>query len=211
MASYFTNHARRNRFPWSLYHRALAERLAAIVRAHGAQPRVLVVGCGLEPFVAGGPPGARSFGCDIDARAIAACRALYPDMKGRLEVCPSPLELPTDGEFGDLFDVVVAKEVIEHLPAPGAWAEMLAKRVRTGGDLVLTTPNYGRFSTLPLIETTVLELFAWRDGYSRKHIHPSRFDARSLTRLNVGAGMTLVGVEPTWTRWALVGRWTRAD
>jgi SAM-dependent methyltransferase len=209
MASYFKNHSRRVRFPWSLYHRDLARRLSAIVRAIGPSPRVLVVGCGLEPFVDGGPTGATYFGCDLDPRTIDACREAYPEMRGRLAVCPSGDALPDEGAFRGLFDVVVAKEVIEHVLTPARWAQMLGERVRPGGSLVLTTPNYGTFSTLPLLEATVLELVARRDGYSRRHIHPSRFDRKSLAALDVGPGMVLVSVETTVTRWAMVARWTR--
>jgi SAM-dependent methyltransferase len=211
MAAYFKNHPRRVRFPWSIYHRGLGRRLVAILRASGPAPRVLVVGCGLEPFVEGGPAGATYFGCDLDPRTIDACRKAYPEMSDRLAVCPSSDALPDAGGFRELFDVVVAKEVIEHTVAPAPWAGMLAKKVRPGGSLVLTTPNYGRFSTLPLLEATILELVARRDGYSRRDIHPSRFDPRSLAALDTGPGMVLVGVETTWTRWAMVGQWTRAE
>jgi SAM-dependent methyltransferase len=209
MAVYFTNHERRVRFPWSIYHRGLARRLAAVVRASGRSPRVLVVGCGLEPYVDGGPPAATYYGCDLDPRTIEACRAVYPEMSERLQLCPSPDSLPERGDFGGLFDVVVAKEVIEHIPEPAPWARLLARKVAPGGSLVLTTPNYGRLSTLPLLEATILELVARRDGFSRRHIHPSRFDAASLAALDTGPGMKLVGVETTFTRWAMVGRWTR--
>jgi 2-polyprenyl-3-methyl-5-hydroxy-6-metoxy-1,4-benzoquinol methylase len=208
-ATYFTNHERRTRFPWSIYHDDLARRLAAAVRAVGPSPRVLVVGCGLEPYVDGGPSDATYFGCDVDPQSIEACRDAFPEMGARLQVCPSGDSLPDEGEFRGLFDVVVAKEVIEHVIEAVPWAQTLARRVRPGGNLVLTTPNYGRFSTLPFLEATVLELFAWRDGYSRKHIHPTRFDRASLSKLDTGPGMALVGVEMTWTRWAMVGRWTR--
>jgi SAM-dependent methyltransferase len=209
MAVYFENHSRRVRFPWSLYHEDLARRLAAVVREMGPAPRVLVVGCGLEPFVEGGPPGAVYFGCDLDPRTIDACRSAYPEMNERLAVCPAGDALPDEGGFHDPFDVVLAKEVVEHVVTPAPWAAMLASRVRPGGSLVLTTPNYGRFSTLPLLEATLLELVARRDGYSRRDIHPSRFDSKSLAALDTGPGMQLVSVEKTWTRWAMVGRWTR--
>jgi SAM-dependent methyltransferase len=209
VATYFSNHERRTRFPWSIYHDDLARRLAATVRDAGASPRVLVVGCGLEPFVDGGPRGATYFGCDVDRRAIEACREMYPDMRDRLAVCPTGDALPDEGEFLGLVDVVVAKEVIEHVLDPEPWVQMLANKVRPGGSLVLTTPNYGRFSTLPLLEATVLELFARRDGYSRRHIHPTRLDGEALAKLDAGPGMRFASVEITWTRWAMVGRWTR--
>ena len=109
----------------------------------------------------------------------------------------------------ETFDVVVAKEVIEHVLEPARWAQVLAARVRPGGTLVLTTPNYGRFSTLPLLESTVLEWIARRDGFSRRHIHPTKFDRRRLEQLDVGPGMRLLSVDRTRTGWALVGRWRR--
>jgi SAM-dependent methyltransferase len=209
MAAYFANHARRTLFPWSLYHRDLAGRIAAVVRAHGHHPRVLVVGCGTEPYVEGGPEGATYHGCDLDPRAIDVCRGLYPAMADRLAVCPSGESLPDQGPFAAPFDVVVAKEVIEHILTPEPWARTLAARVALGGSLVLTTPNYGTFSTLPLLEATVLELVARRDGYSRAHIHPSKFDRRRLAALDVGPGMGLTSVQQTWSGWALLGHWTR--
>src|SRR5205814_1550307 len=108
MTIYFDNHARRVRFPWSLYHGDLARRVAKVVREHGAAPRVLVVGCGLEPYVDGAPAGTIHFGCDLDPRTVEACREAFPAMGDRLAVCPSPDALP---DFGERFDVVVAKEV----------------------------------------------------------------------------------------------------
>jgi 2-polyprenyl-3-methyl-5-hydroxy-6-metoxy-1,4-benzoquinol methylase len=208
-APYFPNHERRDRFPWSLYHRPLARQLAAVVAEHGPAPRVLVVGCGLEPWVPGGPPGAQYWGCDLDPRCIAECRARRPEQAERLAVCPAPAGLPDDPGFAGPFDVVLAKEVIEHLQDPESWARLLAARVAPGGDLVLTTPNYGRLSTLGLLERTVLEWVARRDGYSRREIHPSRFDRRRLAALDLGPGMHLCGIAMPWTRWTLTGRWSR--
>lgn len=208
-AAYFVNHARRTRFPWSIYHGELSRMLASAVSSLGPSPRVLVVGCGLEPFVEGGPAGAHYHGCDLDERAVAQCLSLYPSLKGRVAACPSPFTLPRGGAFDAPFDAVVAKEVVEHLEEPARWARALAERVGVGGELLLTTPNYGRFSTLPLIEATVLELIAWRDGYSRKHIHPSKFDKQRLASLDVGRGMRLVSVSSTRTGWSLLGRWRR--
>lgn len=208
-ASYFENHRRRTRFPWSLYHGDLANRVAGALYEHGVSPRVLVVGCGLEPFVEGGPPLAQFWGCDLDDHAIVECKQLYPTMADRLATCPGPLELPSAGSFKDPFDVVVAKEVVEHLLDPVPWARMLAARVKVGGELVLTTPNYGSLSTLPVLERTVLEWVARRDGFSRADIHPTKFDRARLAALDVGPGMRLLRVETTYTGWALVGRWVR--
>lgn len=208
-APYFENHRRRDRFPWSLYHRDLTQRLARTIAERGSAPRVLIVGSGLEPEIAGAPPGTHFHGCDLDARAIAECARLHPHLADRLAVCPSPHALPVEGAFAEPFDVVLAKEVVEHLDDPAPWARLLASRVRIGGALVLTTPNYSRLSTLPLLEATVLEWIARRDGYSRAHIHPSKFSKRTLARLDVGPGMRLCRVEVAWTGWTLLGVWER--
>lgn len=207
-APYFANHDRRKRLPWTLYHGELNQRIARAIRQQGHSPRVLVVGCGLEPEVADGPPGAVYYGCDLDARAIEECRRRYPSMAARLSVCPSPEELPEEGELAGEFDIVLAKEVIEHLDAPQSWARMLASRVAPGGQLLLSTPNYGRFSTLPWIEKTLLEWLARRDGYSRSHIHPSRFDRRRLVALDL-PDLSLVQVKVARTGWTLLGQWRR--
>jgi SAM-dependent methyltransferase len=206
-AQYFANHDRRRRFPWSLYHRDLERRLAQAVRALRPGAKLLVVGCGLEPFVPG-VDGPRYYGADLDPGSIAACSARYPELEARLAVCPNAYELPSSGAFGVDFDAIVAKEVIEHLHDPERWMAMLAQRLAPGGELLITTPNYSRLSTLPLLEATLLELFARRDGYSRKHIHPSRFTRDRLRNLAV-PGLTIVQIESTLTRWALFARWRK--
>ncbi len=206
---YFSNHGRRDRFPWSLYHRPLARPLARAIAAYGPSARVLIVGCGLEVDVPGAPPGTVFHGCDVDPRAIDECRRRRPREAARFAVCPGPYELPTEGEFGHPFNVILAKEVIEHVLEPERWAQTLTARLAPGGTMVLTTPNYGRLSTLPLIENTILELFAWRDGFSRREIHPTKFDRARLRALDVGAGMKLVSVAGTLSGWTLIGSWQR--
>ncbi len=209
-AEYFVNHRRVDRFPWSLYHRALLKPITRVLAEYGPSPRVLIVGCGLEAGMMGAPRGTIFFGCDIDERAIEACRRTFPERAHRFATCPDAYALPSDPGFTEPFDVVVAKEVVEHVLEPARWASVLSTRVRPGGSLVLTTPNYGAYSTLPLLESTVLEWIARRDGYSRRHIHPTKFDRRALADLDVGPDMRLVAVDRTLTGWALVGRWRRA-
>ena len=87
-AVYFENHARRNRFPWSLYHAELDRRIARALLGLPKRPRVLVVGCGLDPIVPG-RADAVVYGSDLDGRAIEACRETFPSLDGRLATCPS--------------------------------------------------------------------------------------------------------------------------
>ena len=208
-ADYFSNHHRRERLPWSLYHRPLTRRIARIIGEHGPSPRVLIVGCGLEATIEGAPAGARFYGCDLDDRAIRACQEAYPERAERFAVCPTPYDLPRGSGFDELFDVVLAKEVIEHTFEPERWGRALAARLAPGGSLVLTTPNYGRLSTLPLLESTVLEWLARRDGFSRREIHPTKFDKARLEALDLGRDMRRISVERSLSGWSLFGVWRR--
>jgi 2-polyprenyl-3-methyl-5-hydroxy-6-metoxy-1,4-benzoquinol methylase len=205
-APYFANHDRRGRFPWSLYHRELERRVADVVRSHGPGARVATVGCGLDPLALGADE-ATSWACDLDAVAVAECQARFPRMAPRIAVCPGPYELPSWD--GVQLDVVIAKEVIEHVDEPPRFARALSRRLAPGGSLVLTTPNYGRGSTLALLERTVLEWVARREGWSRADIHPSRFDRQRLATLDVGPGVTLESLAVTRTGWALVAVFRR--
>jgi 2-polyprenyl-3-methyl-5-hydroxy-6-metoxy-1,4-benzoquinol methylase len=211
-SDYFTNHGRKDRFPWSLYHRALTRPLARAIAAHGSHPRVLIVGCGLESTIPDTPADTEFFGCDLDPRAIEACQSMHPATANHYAVCPSPYDLPTSDAFSLPFDVVVAKEVIEHTLEPSRWAKTLAARLVRGGTLLLSTPNYGRFSTLPIIESTILEWIARRQGFSRRHIHPTKFDHDRLSNLDLGSEMRLVSVKKTRiTGWSLLGTWQRVS
>lgn len=207
---YFRNHDRRLKFPWSLYHRPIQNRLVRMMNARTSRITVLVVGCGLEPFVAG-VPSATFFACDTDQRAIDHCKKQFPEMRERLAACPDPYLLPTDKGFPRSFDVVLAKEVVEHLDEPARWAQELSERVAPSGELILTTPNYGWDSTLGLLERTLLELIARRDGYSRHDIHPSKFNRARLKALDVGSHMHLCEVQTVPSRWTLIGRWHRNE
>ena len=205
-ATYFSNHDRRGRWPWSLYHRELERRVEGVVRAAGPRGRVLTVGCGKDPLVHGANE-ATSWACDLDDAAVDACRSQFPGMAARIAASPGPYELPA--WEGAVFDVVVAKEVIEHVDDPPRFARTLAARLAPRGALVLTTPNYGRWSTLALLERTVLEWIARREGWSRADIHPSRFDRRRLAALDAGPDMTLESIAVTRTGWALVAVFRR--
>jgi SAM-dependent methyltransferase len=75
-------------------------------------------------------------GVDIEPEGVAAMQAAgYQAVLH--DVCKGP------GPVADLdsFDVVVAGEVIEHLPAPQALFDFAAAVLRPGGQLVISTPN----------------------------------------------------------------------
>ena len=210
---YFANHARARRFPWTLYHQPLERDLAAFLRAVAAEHaagEVLVVGCGLLHELDVAPPGLRFRVVDVDERAVAAVLA-----RGDARILSGavvPAELPLDQALAQAGApppvAVYAKEVVEHVRAWPAWLAGLRRVLVPGGRLWLSTPNYGE-PWLPALEATVLELVARRSGFTRRHLHPSRFSRPQLARGLASAGFHDVRVAPIARRLAL-SAWARA-
>jgi 2-polyprenyl-3-methyl-5-hydroxy-6-metoxy-1,4-benzoquinol methylase len=214
-SDYFANHARARKFPWTLYHqpleRDLARWLAEFDRlrtsfgsACDAGGEILVVGCGLLHEIDGARPGLTFHVVDIDDRAVAAVLAKRdPRITGGTVVAP---EQPID--LGRKFAGIYAKEVVEHVLAWPEWLVGLRRALVPGGRLWLSTPNYGE-PWLPALESTVLELIARRSGFTRRHIHPTRFSRGTLARGLRAAGFLDVVTRTTPTRLALTA-WARA-
>ncbi len=201
-SDYFANHVRARKFPWSLYHQPLEKDLARFL-ADITQGEVLVVGCGLLHEIDAAPAGLTFHVVDIDPRAVDAVLAKRdPRITGGTVVSP---EAPID--LGRRFAGIYAKEVVEHVLAWPAWLAGLRRALIPGGRLWLSTPNYGE-PWLPAIESTVLELVARRDGFSRRDIHPTRFSKASLRRGLVSVGFEEVETHVTPTRLAIVAHAT---
>lgn len=120
----------------------IADRIA---RAHGRQPdaldgiSVLDVGCGAGlASEALARRGARVTGLDAAGEALAAARA---------HAAASGLDidyregLPEDLPDGERWDAVVALEVIEHVADRDAFLSALARALKPGGMLFLSTLN----------------------------------------------------------------------
>ena len=203
---YFENHRHKLRFPWTLYHAPLERDLANFlhhVAVDHPEGHVLVVGCGLLHEIDQGPPGLRYVVADIDPRAVDAVLARNDPriVSGHVVAPEHPIQL------GRRFAAIYAKEVIEHIHAWPTWLAGLRRAAIPGGRLWLSTPNYGE-PWLPSLESTVLELVARRSGFSRKHIHPTRFSRRSLERGLLAANFVDVKASVTPTRLAITS-WSR--
>jgi len=195
---YFANHQRARQFPWTLYHAPIEHDLARFLAQVTPPADILVVGCGLLHEIDAAPLGLRFTVCDIDPRAVAAVLARRdPRIVAGHVVAP---ETPID--VGTRFAAIYAKEVVEHVLAWPEWLVGLRRALIPGGRLWLSTPNYGE-PWLPAIESTVLELVARRAGFSRRHIHPTRFSRRSLARGLRAAGFSGVQARVTPTRLAI--------
>ncbi len=199
---YFSNHRLKLRFPWSMYHQPIVAALQDFVR-RSPGPAILNIGAGpffeLERLDSDG----RQFTvCDIDPRAVELARTLHGSKLAGADVIIAEQPLPyPDGSF----DSVVAMDVIEHVPTAGPLPDDALRVLRPGGRLFLTTPNYASVS-LRLIESTALEAVAQVQGFSRRHIHPSKMTPALLTHLLVAARTASPEVETIAFGWVIVAR-----
>jgi 2-polyprenyl-3-methyl-5-hydroxy-6-metoxy-1,4-benzoquinol methylase len=109
-----------------------------------AGQRVLDVGCGEGRFAAElAVAGAVVVGVDVAAEPLRRARAQHPELDLR--------QVPVAGAwpFEDAcFDVVWAGEAIEHVADTSGWLSELRRVLRSGGLLVLSTPDHGRLRML---------------------------------------------------------------
>ena len=200
--SYFINHARARKFPFSIYHRPLEKDLATLLKTvvkTVKSPEILVIGGGLMHELDEMPTESRSTLIDIDKRALDAVQT-----KGDLRIKDYiPVELHQDlRTLGKTFDVIYAKEVIEHITDASEYLSQINHILKPGGFLWLSTPNYGE-PWLPAIEKTFLEWVARRSGFTRKGIHPTRFSCRRLADMLKETGFKEIEVRPISKRLAI--------
>jgi len=107
----------------------------------------LDVGCGAglltEPLAR---LGARITGIDASPEVIAVAREHAAAMALEIGYRAGDVQ-----ELEGQFDLVTAMEVIEHVAEPSAFLKALAKRLASGGLLILSTPNATAWSRLMMI------------------------------------------------------------
>ncbi|HTA12509.1 MAG TPA: class I SAM-dependent methyltransferase [Solirubrobacteraceae bacterium] len=111
-----------------------------------AGERVLDVGCGEGRFTAElVRAGASAVGVDVAEEPLRRARARHPQLDVRLIDGDGPWQLEDAS-----FDVVWAGEVLEHVLDTAAWLSEARRVLRSGGNLLVTTPGHGRATLLGL-------------------------------------------------------------
>jgi 2-polyprenyl-3-methyl-5-hydroxy-6-metoxy-1,4-benzoquinol methylase len=157
-----------------------------VVEEMEGRPRHLDVGCGPGTLIGLLDDRFSSTGIDISTTEIAHARREYESESKRF-FAVSPRALPDDSRD---FDVATVVEVIEHL-APADVDDVLRatiERLRPGGKLVVTTPNFR--SAWPLVEMLVNRFGQVK--YASQHIN--RFTPRRLRQLLHGLELEHVRV-----------------
>ena len=146
-AGHYDRVYRRRRGVQSKWHHLKFDRIADLIEGHR---RVLDVGCGPGTLLGALGDEHESVGVDITAPQIDYANEVYAAPNRSFYACllEELPELPA-------FDAITAIELIEHLPQEMAEATLqdAVRRLRPGGKLVMTTPDYG--SAWPLVERAV--------------------------------------------------------
>lgn len=171
-AGYYDAIFRRGRGIQSKWHHQKFERVAQELDGHH---RVLDVGCGPGTLAGNFSDGHDWVGTDLSARQIAFARREYGGTGARFYRATPATVPPGEGPF----DAVTMIELIEHLePAVvDATIDESLERLRPGGKLVITTPNF--HSAWPAIEAAVNRFGEVSYGFQ----HINRFGPARLVDL----------------------------
>lgn len=154
------------------------QRRFEMLKASLMNRRVLDFGCGAAGFL-------------VKARSVAAAvTGVEPERRVReywrdgLVLCDRLDNAGTD------YDLITAFHVLEHLPDPRATLQELARHLAKGGRLVVEVPSSDD-ALLTLFESDAFRQFT----YWSQHLF--LFNAESLRRLAVQAGLRVVSIQQT--------------
>ncbi len=122
----------------------LLDHVAAAGERAGRILRVLDIGCGEGHFAAALlRSGAEVVAADVAAEPLRRAHSRHPELDLRLVEDEAPLPLEDAS-----FDVVWAGETIEHVADTAQWLSELRRVLRSGGLLLISTPDHAPLSRL---------------------------------------------------------------
>jgi 2-polyprenyl-3-methyl-5-hydroxy-6-metoxy-1,4-benzoquinol methylase len=196
LGRYYEEHNRRRGSGFIFGGRQRLEALKEFLpEPHG---RVLDLGCRDGALAeALGLSSQEVFGVDIDSHALETAAKGH-----RLIPCVANLWAPLPFRSGT-FDLVLAGEVLEHLPFPETMVEEVARVLRFGGTLIGSVPNAFRLKNRVL--------FLLGRPFEKDPTHLRQFSVGSLTNL-LGVHFSTVEIRPCVGRFVtLIPRLTAND
>jgi SAM-dependent methyltransferase len=172
------------------FDRARDDRVVRLVRRYAPPPRgagaLLDIGCGYGYLLRRFRGRYRLAGIDMSAHAVGVARTSLPGAT----VVTADVQRPLP--FRDPFDVILAVNVVEHLPDPGAGVRSIHDSLAPGGLCVIH---------LPTINGPVSRLI-YRFAYDRDPTHVYRPSGAQVRRLFEAAGFaTLEASFAPHARW----------
>lgn len=130
----------------ALRERLLLARLPGLSGRDGEPPRALDLGCGEAHFAALlASAGMRVVAADVAVEPLRRAREAHPQLELSLLTPDAPLPFEDSS-----FDVVWAGEVIEHVADTHGWLSEVRRVLRSGGTLLLSTPDHGPLRRLAM-------------------------------------------------------------
>jgi len=145
-----------------------------LIRQYKASGRLLEVGCARGDFLSVARQTFDVFGVEPNPELAASAERVAPIHTGVIET----LDV-------DEFDIAASFHVIEHVDSPRRFLQEMASRVRTGGLVVLETPN---IRSLPFY----LLKSRWRQFIPEHYFF---FDPATITRLMETAGLQVERIQ----------------
>lgn len=166
----------------------LLERVGTLRERLDRHVRVLDAGCGEGYFTAAlARHGAEVIAVDVAEEPLRRARASHPDLEF------SRVEPETSLPLADSsFDAVWAGETIEHIADTAQWLSEIRRVLRSGGLLLLSTPNHGPLLRLRL----ALAPRAFETHFNPRSDHLRFYTRRALAGLLVDFGFEEVAVSP---------------
>jgi 2-polyprenyl-3-methyl-5-hydroxy-6-metoxy-1,4-benzoquinol methylase len=149
---------------------------------------VLDLGCGEGAFAAElSRAGAEVLAVDVADEPLRRARAANPGLRTQLIDGEGEWEI-ADGSF----DVVWAGEVIEHVADTSRWLSEVRRVLRSGGRLLLSTPQLGRVQLL----SAALSGRAFAARFDPQGDHLRHYDRATLSALISAFGFERLSVTP---------------
>lgn len=151
---------------------------------------ILEVGCGVGYLTyAMSMDGNRVKGIDISKAAVKKARELFPGIN--VDVSSTNKESKKKKRY----DLVVACEVIEHVENPKAFFDQCMKVLKTGGELLITTPNRSYYCAEAVWDTELPPLHRFwfthwsflcmKVGHKGSELERVEFDPKHIKRENI--------------------------